>query len=246
MNWIIWTFIGLGVVVVVLAATGYWRYVLTGYLIARVTPYEQPGGGAGSILVIGDSTGYGTGASRSEDSIAGRLGADYSWYTIQNDSVNGRTIAGALEVVRGLTENDQYSLVLLQIGANDMLGGASAQETVARMQELIEVVREHTQQIVIVTSGNIGGIPKYEGAEALEFENTSRDYTNAMIDLANQYQEVSFVPLFDEPAEDPFVASPSTHTSIDGLHPTSLGYGVWYSKAKPYFDTVLDSKGDDA
>jgi len=79
MNWIAWLLVGLGILSVLLLATGWWRYVLTGYLIARVAPYEQPGGGAGSILFIGDSTGYGTGASRSDESVAGQLGNAYTW-----------------------------------------------------------------------------------------------------------------------------------------------------------------------
>lgn len=63
--------VGLGIIGVLLLTTGWWRYALTGYLIARVTPYEQVGTGGGSILVIGDSTGYKTGASRSSESVAG-------------------------------------------------------------------------------------------------------------------------------------------------------------------------------
>ena len=123
MNWIVWVLVGIGLVITLLFATGWGRYILTGYLIVRVTPYEQLGGGAGRILVIGDSTGYGTGAAHATDSIAGRLGTDYSAYAITNDSVNGRQIIGAAKVVAGLPDNDRYDLVLLQIGANDLIAG---------------------------------------------------------------------------------------------------------------------------
>jgi hypothetical protein len=67
------------------------------FLIARVTPYEQTGTGTGSIQFLGDSTGYGTGASSGKYSIARRVGADYPAYAIKNQSVNGRTINGLLE-----------------------------------------------------------------------------------------------------------------------------------------------------
>lgn len=227
-------------VIVIFSLTGWWRYTLTGYLIARVTPYEQPGGGAGSILFIGDSTGYGTGASRSKESIAGRLGTEYPWYTITNNSVNRRTIAGAIRVAQNQITSARYDLVVLQIGANDLLGGTSATETVARMEQLIVSVRPFTEHIIIITSGNVGGVPLFSGDEAIKLTNTSRTYDQHMIELAREYTEVSFVSLFDEPADDIFLQSPEIYTSIDGLHPTSAGYAVWYTKAQLYFDAVLE------
>ena len=216
--------------------------MLTGYLIARVTPYEQPGGGAGSILFVGDSTGYGTGARRSVDSVAGHLGNAYTWYTITNNSSNGRTIAGAQQVINKLGEDDRYDLLVFQIGANDMMGGASAVETVDRMQQLVESARPYTNNIVVLTCGNLGGPAIFEGEEAERMTETSREYDRLMYELSNQYQDVSFVPLFDEPEYDPFLAEPRKHTAIDGLHPTSAGYAIWYTKAQPYFDAVLTSQ----
>lgn len=238
----VWTIFGISILLVLLLATGWWRYVLTGYLIARVTPYEQPGGGAGSILFVGDSTGYGTGASRAADSVAGRLGDDYTWYTITNDSSNGRKIAGAQEVIDGLGADDQYNLIVFQIGANDMMGGTTATETVSQIQTLIESARPHTDNIVILTCGNLGGPAIFTGAEAEAFTQTSRLYDELMVTMTNQYQNVSFVPLFDEPEVDPFMLEKKKHTAIDGLHPTSAGYGIWYCKARPYFDAVLEQR----
>jgi lysophospholipase L1-like esterase len=95
---------------------------------------------------------------------------------------------------------------------------------------------------VIITSGNVGGVPLFSGNEAKKLTNTSRVYDQLMIELAGEYQEISFVSLFDEPANDVFMQSPEIYTSIDGLHPTSAGYAVWYTKAKPYFAAVLEQR----
>jgi lysophospholipase L1-like esterase len=244
MNWLVWALIGLGILAVLLLSTGWWRYSLTGYLIAQVSPYEQVGEGAGRIMFIGDSTGYGTGASRSSDSVAGLLGNDYEAYTITNNSVNGRKIIGAMEVLRDLDSDNQYDLLVFQIGANDMLADASAQDTVDRMKGLIEASLPYATNLVILTCGNIGGsmITMGRQEEAEQYTNTSRQYDELMIDLVNEYHNVSFVPLFDEPEDDPYLAEPKKYTSIDGLHPTSAGYNIWYQKAKPYFDAVLDQR----
>jgi len=240
MNTTIWIISGIAILIALLLATGWWRYVLTGYLIARVAPYEQAGSGVGSILVIGDSTGYGTGASRSSESFAGRLGADFPAFSIKNDSVNGRQIAGAMEVAQNLTDTDQYDLVVLQIGANDLIAGRAAGQVATELQQLIETVIPHTKQIVVVSAGNIGATALFTGKEAEDLEASSRLFDQQMQQLDDSYDQVAFVSLFDEPADDPFVQQPEKYTSIDDLHPTSVGYEIWYNKSKPAFKAVLD------
>jgi lysophospholipase L1-like esterase len=176
--------------------------------------------------------------------VAGRLGNDYSWYTITNDSVNGRVIAGAMDVVSGLSEKNRHDLIVFQIGSNDMLGGTSAAQTVARQKQLIEATRPYTDNIVILTSGNLGAAPIHVTSpeEFIRFTGVMRTYDELMYELVLQYDNVAFVPLFDEPENDPFIVNPQTYISIDGLHPTSAGYAKWYQKAKPYFDAVLESQ----
>ena len=239
MNGTIWTIGGIGIFIALLLATGWWRYVLTGYLIARVTPYEQAGAGGGSILVIGDSTGYGTGARRSSESIAGRIGSDYPSYSITNNSVNGRKIAGTMEVVQGLTDTDRYNLVVLQIGANDLIAGREADVVVADLQQLIEAVIPQADKIMVISAGNIGATPLFTGDQAQRLEASSRQFDQQMGILDKTYDDMMFVSLFDEPADDVFVQSPKVYTSVDGLHPSSAGYAIWYSKAQPSLTSVL-------
>ena len=147
-----------------------------------------------------------------------------------------------MKIVAGLSETDQFDLLVFQIGANDMLNDVSAEETVERMKGLIEAAQPYATNIVILTCGNIGGsmITMGREKEAEQFTNTSRLYDDLMISLVNEYDNVSFAPLFDEPENDPYIADPKKYTSIDGLHPTSAGYAIWFQKAKPYFDAVLE------
>lgn len=217
------------------------RYAKTVLLIAKVSPYEQPGGGAGSIYVIGDSTGYGTGASASEDSVVGRLGNAYTWYRIQNDSKNGRKIAGAVDALGSISE--KQDVLILQIGANDLLAGTSVDTVVAEMKHLIELSRDKADQVVVITAGNIGAAPAFvDTNSASALTEASREYDAKLIALAHQYQNVAFVSLFDEPQDDPFVTNASELMSMDGLHPSSAGYQVWYEKSLPYFETILEAK----
>jgi len=240
MHWSIYGFIVVSLLVAsTLLFTDAARSVVQLGLIWRVAPYEQPGGGAGSILVIGDSTGYGTGAARSEDSVAGRLGNEYTWYRIQNDSVNGRRIAGAADALEKVSS--RHDLILLQIGANDLLADRDVPVVVADMRQLIESARNRADFVVVMSAGNIGAVPYFTDADAIRFEAVSRQYDQAMQQLARDYQDVSFVSLFDEPADDPFVQRSKELLSADGLHPYSAGYAVWYEKARPDFTAVLNA-----
>ncbi len=236
MTW--YWFVGVAVLLA-LVVFGYSQRSLlkTVLLILQVQPYEQPGGGAGSILVIGDSTGYGTGASKSSESVIGRLGNDYTWYRIENNSRNGRTISGAITEAKKVAS--RYSIIVLQIGANDLLQKRTVPETLKDMNTLIDLVIPKADHVVVISSGNIGAVTRFTDDEASYYEQVSREFTNQMIQLAQNYQTVSFVPLFDEPADDPFVAEPARYLAIDGLHPSTEGYGIWYAKAAPYFARIM-------
>ena len=213
------------------------RFVKTVFLIARVAPYEQAGDGAGKIQFFGDSTGYGTGATAGKYSIAGRLGADFPAYAIKNSSVNGRTVTELLEDTEEYA--DQSDLVVLQIGANDILQKRDLDVVFSDLEILIQRLAPLTQEIVLLTSGNVGGAQAFSGTESAELEALTRTYRERVTALAARTPNFTYVDLFDEPEDDPFVAQPERYTSMDGLHPSNDGYELWYEKAKPVFAAGL-------
>ena len=79
------------------AAVGLWRWLALvecmregDRLADAAVAFERDGNAhAPRVLVVGDSTGVGTGAARPEDSIAGRLADAYPDVTIVNRARNG-------------------------------------------------------------------------------------------------------------------------------------------------------------
>jgi lysophospholipase L1-like esterase len=222
--------------VIIFSNTSNMRLLKTLYLIATVSPYEQVIPGASSILVLGDSTGYGTGAGKKEDSIAGRIGKDFPEHTIKNNSKNGRTIGELVPVVEKLTS--QHELILLQIGGNDILQERDITIVEAELRQIIRLLGPHTSHVVMMSSGNVGGVAAFSGAEAEKFESLTRDFRTMFLTVASE-TGMTYVDMFLEPEVDIFIQEPKIYTSWDDLHPSSAGYGVWYQSVGPVLNELL-------
>lgn len=216
------------------------RSIRTLVLIARVAPYEQQIAGAPSILILGDSTGYGTGVYRARDSIAGRIGSDFPQYSIVNDSKNGRTIESLVPVARHV--QGTYALILLQIGGNDLLAGRALEEVEQELRTIIAVLSARTPHIVMISTGNVGGAPAFTGDTAQLYEARSRAFRDMYKRVAAE-TPLTYVDLFIEPDEDPFIKNPEQYLAFDGLHPSAAGYGRWYAQLAPTLEALLTDSG---
>ena len=224
--------------------TGMWRLAKTIWLIVEVRPYEQVGTGENpsSILVLGDSTGYGTGAGKKQFSIAGLMGAEYPQYAISNNSKNGRTIGQALVEIKTLPIEPPHKLLLLQIGGNDILQKRNVDVVRVELTSLYAEAKKRSEAVVMISSGNVGTAARYVGTkEAGEYERLTRQYREMFLDVASS-SEVTYVDLFKEPEFDVFLQEPKKYFAIDGLHPSAAGYAQWYQSLAPVLKKELTTK----
>jgi len=205
-------------------------------LIVRISPYERSVPGGPTILILGDSTGYGTGTRTNTNSIAGRIGADFSSYSIENNSKNGRAIGELVPVAQSVSGT--YELILLQIGGNDILQKRNAAAVEAELRTIVETLSDHTEHLVMISTGNVGAASVFHGEEAVTFERITRDFRVIFNTVAADTQ-LTFVDLFVERDVDPFVRDPETYLAFDGLHPSDAGYGAWYETLHPTLEGVL-------
>lgn len=208
------------------------NFFKTLYLIARVSPaYEQKGTDDKTLLILGDSTGYGTGASGRTESVAGLIGAAYPELTIINQSENGRTAKKLRRDIQKL--EGKYDTILLQIGANDLLRHTPTSEVVAEIEGTAVYLRKHTDRVLVLTSGNIGAAPRFSVTKRAVYTDSFRIYDQLMQSQAMKTGSFTFVSQFKEPENDPFVLEPEKNFSMDGLHPSSAGYALWFEALKP-------------
>jgi lysophospholipase L1-like esterase len=232
------------VVIIIIAIawfTGVFRTLKTVWLIMEVKPYEQVGAGEKppTIFVLGDSTGYGTGAGKKQFSVAGLLGADYPNYKITNNSKNGRTIGEALVEIKKLPTESKYTLLLLQIGGNDILQKRDLDVVRNELLQLYQETKKRSDSVVMISSGNVGTAAAFTGTKkAGEYERITRQFRQMFIEVAGE-SEVTYVDLFQEPEDDVFLKEPKKYLAIDGLHPSAQGYAYWYETLAPIVSGLL-------
>ena len=112
------------------------------------------------ILVAGDSTAFGIGAKKPEESTAGRLGALYPHAEISNISKSGDRVVDTLIKLREVsTVSEKYNLLLMQVGANDITRRTPLDKLQKDLGDLLDVANETSQQVIILHSADVGTAP---------------------------------------------------------------------------------------
>ncbi len=109
------------------------------------------------VLALGDSLTYGTGVDQVY-SYPSRL-ADMTGLSVINAGVPGETSAGTLVRVKAELDKHRPQLVILCIGGNDILRRKGKQEIVGNIQQIIDVIKSHDIQLVLLAVPEFGLFP---------------------------------------------------------------------------------------
>jgi len=182
------------------------------------------------ILIVGDSTGVGTGAESPEDSIAGLILRDFPETTIENRAENGAKFA---DVVTQLDDGtmEQYDLILIQAGGNDILRFTSLDTLGDNVETLLRTAKGRARHVVFMSTGNVGNAPAFRPPLSWVYTSRTRKVRKLLMEIA-ETEGVYYVDLFMERSDDPFVAEPDRYNAPDFLHPGSEGYRLWYEALK--------------
>ena len=216
---------------VVLAYVGYEYFRITNLiqvsakLVAEAEAYESATGTL-SVLVLGDSTAVGVG-SPSQQSVAGRLG-EFLNASVENYAVSGAVTADvAGQIARA--QKDHYDVILIQIGANDIIRFHSPETTAQELDAALKSLEQKSDHIVLLTAGKVGEAPLFPRLFGwLWTWQASRMRTQFM--AVTSADGVAYVDLYSAP--DPFSSDPSRYYAPDGLHLTGDGYGFWFDQVQ--------------
>ena len=222
------TALGLSALGLVLATSGcaVWRISRSAELARRSQPFQQnPAQPALRLLVVGDSTAVGTGASSAALSVAGRAGQAFARLAIENRAADGARHA---DVLQQLQAGGSFDMVLVQVGGNDVIRPGSLDGLEADIDEVVRRARALAPEVVLMPCGNVGNAPFFFAPVSWWMTQRSRTlhrYTQA----AALRGGVRYVRLFHDRQDDPFVLDPTLNAS-DGLHPGDRGYALWWQE----------------
>lgn len=190
-------------------------------------PYEQNNPNASlKVLFMGDSTAFGTGAANNRESTAGWFGQEYPGAMIQNLSENGLRLSGLVKKFNPEAK-DHFNLIVMQIGANDILRFTAYRNIERDLLTLIDRAQSVADHVVILHSGNVGTAPVFGWPLNDIYTTRSRAVRQLYIKTAKE-KGVIYVDLFQERTDDLFLTDINKYYSADRLHPSGQGYRWWY------------------
>jgi len=195
------------------------------------------------VLVIGDSTGVGTGASDSADSIAGRIARDYPGTEIVNLAQDGAKVEDIPAQLKDF-RNGEFDLVLLQVGGNDIIRFTDLDRLNDSITEVLRLSSDKGGKVIFMSTGNVGLAPVFFPPVSWIYSWRTRK-VRAMFMAVSHKEKVEYIDLFKERDEDPFLRDSATFYAADTLHPGSEGYRLWYEELKRQssIDMILGPKG---
>ena len=212
-----------------------WRIKQATELARLSEPFEvTPPQPVARLLVVGDSTAVGTGASAPEYSVAGLIAQDYPRVQIVNRAEDGAKFVDVVRQLQAVGEQ-HFDVVLIMAGGNDVIrftGKATLEQGVLRAAQLASA---RGKAVVFFPAGNVGNAPFFFAPVSWMMSQRSRELHKLLPKIAAGYGAL-YVNLYKDKAQDPFVEQADVLHAVDGLHPSDAGYRIWYSELKGQVD----------
>ena len=182
------------------------------------------------ILVVGDSTGVGTGADHPGDSIAGRIFSEYDDVEIVNLAKNGAKAEDVLGQLKTVYDKN-FLIVLVQIGGNDILRFTDLEKLRRIINDVLALSVKKGRHVIFMSTGNVGLAPAFFPPISWIYTYRTRSVRPIFMRAAS-IAGAEYVDLFKEKGDDPFLKNPDKFYAADYLHPGSHGYGLWFEELK--------------
>lgn len=119
-------------------------------------PVQAPIAKDATVLILGDSLSYGTGASPGEDYVT-QVAQHTGWKMI-NAGVPGDTTGGGLARLPSLLEEYQPQLVIVELGGNDLLRQAPVNQIEENLRSILALAKANGSKTVLVAIPEISAL----------------------------------------------------------------------------------------
>lgn len=197
-------------------------------LVQRAEIYQNPTHITDiTLLVVGDSTAVGVGATEPTDTVAGLLAKDVHATHVENYAVSGAVIGDLNEQIAKATL-PSYDYILIQVGGNDIIRWNDVSKAQAELETVLDSLPE-TNALYVMSAGNVGGTTFFPWFMNSSYTKSTLAYHTMFESTVPKYSG-QYINLYEPPESDPFMKEPQTYLAEDGLHPSSAGYRLWYDR----------------
>jgi lysophospholipase L1-like esterase len=187
---------------------------------------HRPANASMRLLIVGDSTGVGTGATSPQTSLAGLMAQAFPRLRIDNRARDGATFEGVVQQLQA--DSARYDMVLIQAGGNDVIRLRSDDAVRADIDRATALAAARSDRMLLMPAGNVGNAPFFFPPLS-SLMTTRAERLHGFIQAAAQRHGAVYINLFQAPEDDPFVQDPNLHAR-DGLHPSDAGYRLWFDE----------------
>ena len=204
-----------------------WRIRQSAELARLSEPFQVfPDDAAASLLIAGDSTAVGTGASSRWQSVAGLIARDHPYLRIINRAGDGARFSDFASQIEG---KERFDAILILGGGNDVIRLTSHESLALDIVRTAQRARSHARLVIFMPSGNVGNAPFFFPPLSWLMTSRSREL-HRLVRQAAADNGALYVSLYKDKADDPFARLPDELNARDGLHPSDAGYRLWYQE----------------
>lgn len=220
-------------ILVVLVLVFYWGSIsykklsVSKELVSEAVPFSHiTDNRSKTLLVLGDSTAVGVGVTEKADSIPAKVAAHIHATHVENYAVSGARIKD-IESQLAYATQSKYDVILLQVGANDIMRFSSTEEISPYLEVLLKDLSEKGETVIFISAGNVGGAPIIPPPLRSLYTKVNLKYHELFKKMSDLYG-VRYINLYESADKDPFIQQPEVYFAADSFHPSSAGYEVWF------------------
>lgn len=232
---IVWLIVAL----IILAWLGRSLYLVRGAITANrsarasLTPFNRiPKTAVHHVLVLGDSTMFGSGAKNRAYTMGGQLGSLFPKASIETLAVSGTRVAGVAQQFEA-AKYPHYELVVVGVGGNDAVFLSNYRTLEQDLRKFLSELQPRANTIILMHCVNLGDTGFFLWPLSWFFDYRTRKLSQLYTKIARDFQRVQYVNFYRPRRHDYYTnATRARFIADDKFHPSDYANRYFFDEMR--------------